>query len=169
MLETRKCIYCGKEFYNNRYYVKTCSTYCSKKMPYRKRNNEAAKKYYRDRYKHKMKTDILFRLTHNLQTRTCPYVNIKTEKGEDRITKIIGCSIQELKTYLENKFTEGMSWENYGGHSSDKWSMDHIIPICHFDLSKKENVKKCFHYTNMQPLWNNLNSAKGKYSKKPEV
>ena len=42
-----------------------------------------------------------------------------------------------------------MTWDNYGGY----WHIDHIIPCCRFDLTKEEEQLKCFHYTNLQPLF----------------
>jgi hypothetical protein len=70
--------------------------------------------------------------------------------------KLLGCSIQELKKYLELKFSEGMSWNNYG-----EWHIDHIRPCCSFDLTKSDEQEKCFNYTNLQPLWaeDNLKKA----------
>jgi len=62
--------------------------------------------------------------------------------------KLIGCSIEYLKRYLEKRFTKGMSWENYG-----KWHVDHIKRCADFDLSKKSEQLKCFNYKNLQPLW----------------
>ena len=41
-----------------------------------------------------------------------------------------------------------MTWENYGTY----WHIDHIIPCGAFDLTKKTAQKKCFHYSNLQPL-----------------
>ena len=64
-----------------------------------------------------------------------------------------------LQCYLEGKFTEGMTWENHG-----KWHIDHIKPCCSFNLEDEEEQKKCFHYTNLQPLWATDNLVKsGKY------
>jgi hypothetical protein len=49
-----------------------------------------------------------------------------------------------------------MSWNNYG-----KWHLDHIKPCASFDLSKKQEQKICFHYSNFQPLWAKDNLIKG--------
>ena len=63
---------------------------------------------------------------------------------------LLGCSLEELQKYLEQQFTEGMSWDNQGIRG---WHIDHIIPCSSFDLTDIEQQKKCFHYTNLQPLW----------------
>jgi hypothetical protein len=69
----------------------------------------------------------------------------------------MGCSISYYKDYLESKFQEGMTWKNYGVNG---WHIDHIIPCSAFDLTDPEEVKKCFHYTNTQPLWAKDNRKK---------
>ena len=46
-----------------------------------------------------------------------------------------------------------MTWKNI--------HIDHIIPCKKFDFSKKEDQKKCFHYTNLQPLFAKDNLKKG--------
>ena len=71
---------------------------------------------------------------------------------------MLGCSIDELKGYLESKFENGMSWENYG---KGGWHIDPIKPCASFDLRSELNQKKCFHYTNLQPLWWEDNLSKG--------
>lgn len=71
------------------------------------------------------------------------------EKSESTI-KLLGCTIDFLKEYLELKFTKGMTWENRG---ISGWHVDHIKPCSSFDLSDPEQQKICFHYTNLQPLW----------------
>jgi len=49
-----------------------------------------------------------------------------------------------------------MTWDNYG-----KWHVDHIIPISSFNLTLETEVEKCFHFTNLQPLWAKDNLKKG--------
>lgn len=67
-----------------------------------------------------------------------------------------GCELSFLKGYLESKFEAGMNWENHG-----EWHIDHIKPCNSFNLVDIEEQKKCFHYTNLQPLWKLDNLSKG--------
>lgn len=77
-------------------------------------------------------------------------------KRVDKTNRLVGCDADELMEHLKSKFTEGMSFDNYGD-----WHMDHIIPCCAFDLTNPEEQYKCFHYTNIQPLWAKDNEKKG--------
>ena len=77
---------------------------------------------------------------------------IKTSKSE----VLLGCSFEEFKIYIQSKFKDSMTWDNMGD-----WHIDHIIPLCSFDLSLEEEQKKAFHYTNQQPLWAEENLKKG--------
>jgi hypothetical protein len=51
---------------------------------------------------------------------------------------------------MESKFLPGMTWDNRGLRG---WHIDHIVPCSFFDLANPEQQRKCFHYTNLQPLW----------------
>ena len=76
---------------------------------------------------------------------------------------LLGCSIENFKIYLESKFEVGMSCGNYG-FGIKKWHIDHIVPCAIFDLSKPEHQKRCFHFSNLQPMWQPENVRKGKRS-----
>ncbi len=82
---------------------------------------------------------------------------LKKNKKSGRTIELLGCTIEEFKKYIESKFTEGMSWENYGLRG---WHIDHIIACDTFDLSQEEAQRFCFHYTNLQPLWGGDNLRK---------
>jgi hypothetical protein len=78
-------------------------------------------------------------------------------KGKSaRTMQLVGCSLEFLKGYLESQFQKGMTWDNYG-----KWEVDHVFPCTSFDLTKPEEQQRCFHYTNLQPLWRLENNKKG--------
>ena len=74
-----------------------------------------------------------------------------------RIRELLGATIPEVKEHLEKRFKPGMSWDNYGFYG---WHVDHIRPLISFDLTKEEEQKKAFHYTNLQPLWAKENQQK---------
>lgn len=65
----------------------------------------------------------------------------------------LGCTVYEFVKYIEKKFKPGMTWKNI--------HIDHIKPVCSFDLSTLKEQKKCFHYSNCQPLWPHENFSKG--------
>lgn len=87
---------------------------------------------------------------------------LKNNRKIDSTKNLIGCSIEYLKQHLEKQFTKGMTWSNQG-----KWHIDHIKPCCSFDLSKNKEQHKCFHYSNLQPLWAKDNISKGNKERRP--
>lgn len=104
------------------------------------------KKYHRDWANNKYKTDIQYRIKSSVQARIRQA--LKNMWKSARTVELLGCSIQQLKEYLENQFDEKMTWENHGTY----WHIDHRKPCSWFDLSKPEQQLACFHYTNLQPL-----------------
>ena len=100
--------------------------------------------------------NIILKLLKTLRSRISTALIKNNNKKLDSTIKLLGCSIEECRNHLQNNFKEEMTWQNHG-----KWHIDHIIPCSTFDLSKEEEQKKCFHYSNLQPLWANENLSKG--------
>ncbi|MFH0806001.1 MAG: hypothetical protein V1901_03950 [Patescibacteria group bacterium] len=113
-------------------------------------------KFHKKYNKNRRHIDINFKILGNLRCRI--YKALKGFDKSDYTQKLIGCSIEYLKQYLEKQFRAGMTWKNYG-----KWHIDHIKPCARFDLSKPSQQRKCFHYTNLQPLWAEDNFRKRYY------
>ncbi len=84
----------------------------------------------------------------------------KSNSKKSSTEKLLGCTMQFFRDYIQNKFIEGMSWNNYGNREN-QWSLDHIIHISKFDLTRTKEQKKAFHFTNCQPLWAIDNIKKG--------
>lgn len=106
-------------------------------------------KKYRSEYEiQKRLTDYVYKLKHNLRARLRGAIKNSCKTGS--AVKELGCSISEFKEYLESMFDENMTWDNYGRTG---WHIDHIVPLCQFDLTNYEQFKKACHYTNLQPLW----------------
>lgn len=78
------------------------------------------------------------------------HVALKRNKKVNKSLSLLGCSVKEFKVYFENLFKEVMSWDKV---LSGEIHIDHIIPCCSFDFTIEGNQYKCFHYSNLQPLW----------------
>lgn len=116
---------------------------------YQQRNLSIVRQKQRLLHKKKKAENISYSILKTLRSR----VNMAIKKKGVKCSKtreLIGCSMQFLLTYLESKFKDGMNWGNQGVHG---WHIDHIKPCAKFDLTKLEEQKKCFHYSNLQPLW----------------
>lgn len=111
---------------------------------------------YRKHYENKRyNNDIIFKLRKRLRNRLRDALNNGYKSGS--AVRDLGCSIPELKNYLESKFQEGMTWENW---SFKGWHIDHIIPLDFFNLQNRDEFLKACHYTNLQPLWSSDNIRK---------
>lgn len=113
------------------------------------------RKYFRERKRKLMAKDPAFKFKN--RTRESISKLLKGKIKSSNTEGLLGCSFAFLREYLESKFKPGMTWENYGRGG---WHVDHIIPCVAFDLSKEQDQKKCFHYTNLQPLWEFDNLSK---------
>jgi len=79
---------------------------------------------------------------------------LKTQ-GAKKITNtmdLIGCSPEFLTKRLEKQIKPGTKREDY--------HVDHIIPCALFDLTKEEEQRLCFHWTNLQLLLGPANVSK---------
>ena len=113
----------------------------------RLKNKEKINTNKRHKEKLRRNTDPSYKLITNQRTRI---TGILKKHKTDKTLDLLGCSAKFLRTYIENKFLEGMTWGNYGKYG---WHVDHIIPCSSFNLIDPAQQQICFHYTNLQPLW----------------
>jgi len=126
----------------------------SKKLKLYYLKNPEKRVEYRNNYKdrkHKQRKerrqiDPLFRMINNVRCRIYKYLNKLSITKKNNTFDIVGCSPEFLKEHLENKFSDGMSWDN-----RSEWHIDHIIPLS--SAKTEEELYKLCHYTNLQPLW----------------
>ena len=121
-----------------------------------KRRKERSQKQYEYKKK-RLKTDIAFKITERIRSR----INLclkryKTIKSQEFKTLLGTNDMQVIWDHLQKQFKKGMTRENHG-----LWHIDHIRPVSSFDLTKPKEQIKCFHYTNLQPLWAKENLSKG--------
>lgn len=141
------CKECAKEKWTNEY--RRSDDYKKKKAvwdkTYHKKHRSKLNAKQRERYSN----DLEFKLKLILRNALNKRLKLNIDKKQS-VLILTGATITELKEHLESQFTEGMSWDNHGKKG---WHIDHIRPCASFDLTNEEEQKKCFHYTNLQPLW----------------
>jgi hypothetical protein len=127
------------------------------RQKYVEENRDKVNEYHRKWGSEKRKTDIQYKLKLNVSRRIRYELNTLLKgKKTKRTYEYLGCSIDELKTYLESKFVDDMSWENYGS----LWHIDHIIPCAAWNLQDEFENACCWNYRNLQPLLSHLNQIK---------
>ena len=127
---------------------------------YRADNKEAIAEYQKVYVKQRKQTDIQYWLAAILRTRLC--TSVKNNQKSGSAVRDLGCSIEFLKQHLEQQFKDRMTWENRG----KVWHIDHIAPLCSFDLEDREQLLIACHYTNLQPLFGPDNLKKSAEDKK---
>ncbi len=153
-------------YLNNRY--KTSEDFRESKKEYQRIRRTTTeyqiynKKYQKQYQARRRASDDCYRLANVLRVRMARFIRGKTKQGS--AIKDLGCTLSELKQYLELQFTDGMTWENHGRASKKnpmKWNIDHRIPLSRFDLTDRIEYLKAVHFTNLQPLWAEDNLRKG--------
>jgi len=138
-----------------------------KKYMQSKGNVKAAERQKKKSYKIKAnllrqtrrKVDPNFRIRDNLSSQIRKLLKMEgLRKDETTTMKLLGCSIPFLKKHLESQFKPEMNWNN---HSLKGWHVDHIRPCASFNLSDPDQLKICFNYKNLQPMWSKENMSKG--------
>ncbi len=161
-----KCKECSK-IKNKNYYDKNKGSINSEENRKKRLANYAQNKSIRERRKQyyqqnkkihnaqcikrkreKRKTNPTFRMIESLRTRQRQAIHGQNKSASTQ--NLLGCTYEQARQHLENQFTDGMSWDNYGLNG---WHIDHIIPCASFDMTDPKQQRQCFHYTNLQPLW----------------
>ena len=104
--------------------------------------------YLNNRYK----TDIKFRLIKNTRNRI--YKSLKGMTKSSSTKDILGIDIDTLRKWIKYQFKSRMNWSNI--------EIDHVRPICMFDISKNEELKEAFSWKNTQPLLKKYHQQTGK-------
>jgi len=147
---------------DKKYYLKNREKRIKCQRKYRlinlRENRESARKYYfknKERLsknntrnaRERRRTNPSFRILDNLRSRMLHALKGKNKSAPTM--NLLGVkNIEIVWQRLESLFQDGMTRENHG-----MWHIDHITPCTAFDLTDSEQQKKCFHYTNLQPLW----------------
>lgn len=83
---------------------------------------------------------------------------LNTQGRSNRVEKLLGYTINDLRIHLERQFTKGMSWDKF---IKGEIHIDHIHPKASFDFSNPDEWRVCWSLPNLRPLWARDNLKKG--------
>lgn len=136
----------------------------SKMKQWRDANPQSPSDETREAYRMRYRSDDGFRMKEIFKSRMQTATRAMKVGRCAGTLELLGCSTDAAKMHIESQFSEGMAWENHGLHG---WHIDHIKPCASFDLTLDSEQRKCFHYSNLQPLWAKDNIKKSdKYDNK---
>ena len=121
------------------------------KKQYFQQNEKRINEYKKLYVKNRIKTDVNYRLICRTRNRIhqASRGKIKSSSTKD----ILGIVIKLYKKWIKFQFTPEMNWSNI--------EIDHVKPICLFDVSKDEELREAFNWKNTQPLLKQDHQQKG--------
>ena len=121
------------------------------KKQYFQQNKGRISEYKKQYVKNRIKTDVNYRLI--VYTRNRIYKFLKGMMKQSSSRDELGIDIDSYKKWIEFQFTPEMNWENI--------EIDHVKPICKFDVTKDDELREAFNWKNTQPLLKHDQQQKG--------
>lgn len=145
--------------YNKEYKADNADDISEYNHQYNLDNREAIQTRQTAQHRERKTTDPNFKLSCDL--RNGLYRLIKNGPGEPgtgtyRVFKLLGCDYDFFINWLEFQLEDGMTMENHG----EVWSTDHVMPCCKFDVTKPNQAKACFHWSNTAVEYRLANQSK---------
>ena len=139
----------------NKEYVKAnADSVKERRKNYRQKNRTKINEYEKNR----KATDPKYKLGCDIRRTIIDSFRQNFFNKSSKSYQILGCSLEEFKTYLESKFEPWMNWDNrgkYNGELNYGWDIDHIIPLATAETI--EDIIRLNHYSNLQPLCSKIN------------
>jgi hypothetical protein len=80
-----------------------------------------------------------------------------TNTPSKEIVSLLAIDKDGFIEHINKHLIQGMTKENFGS----EWGLDHIVPVDLFDLTNDDDLKLCYNYNNIMPMFNSDNRLKG--------
>lgn len=142
--------------YRRKHYRKNWEQYQKNRKKWNDSHPEFYRIYKRNYYHIRKAKDPEYLLLHHLRTRFKSALkgNINFKK---EFQVLSGCDFNFIRQWFEFQFTPEMNWDNHGLY----WHIDHVKSCKSFNFNNPKNILKCFHWSNLQPLYKIENLKKG--------
>ena len=75
----------------------------------------------------------------------------------NKIFDLLGCSHSFFKNWIVHQLYGNMTYKKYGS----LWQMDHCLAVATFNLLDENDIKNCFNWVNLKPMYVNDNILMG--------
>ena len=136
------------------YYLNNRDRKLNYQKEYQTKNKDKRNAYLTER----RNNDPLFRLITSIRNLIYNSFYYNGYVKKSKTNEILGCTFEELKSHLENRFEDWMTWENKGAYNGEfdyGWDIDHIVPLS--TAKSEEDILRLSHFTNLQPLCSKVN------------
>lgn len=148
--------------YNHKYKKENKETIKEYNAQYHMENRDAMREKTRLYHNKRAKEDFTFKLAQNLRRR---FTRLAKGYHDESALDVVGCSLEFFQLWMMYRFYGDMDFHNHG----KLWHLDHVVPVSKFDLTDKEEMRKCFHWSNFQPLTAKENISKNCYATVEEI
>ena len=123
---------------------------------YDKQNRDKINTRMNEYLRIRKESNLNFILACNLRSKTYQAFKSQNVRKTSKTFVLLGCSHSFFKNWIVNRLYGIMTLENYGS----MWQIDHCLPIASFNLLDENEMKKCFIWFNLGPLYFNGNNSK---------
>ena len=148
-----------KNKYNQKYREENLEEIKKQQNEYSKNNRDIRNKLFKNKYH----IDKNFKIADNLRAKLKHIKrNLILGKMSLKVYELCSCNNNFLKKWFEYlyylKTNEELIWDNL----SSNYEIDHVIPVCNFDLTVIQEQKAAFIWSNLQVITREENRNKGK-------
>ena len=104
-----------------------------------------------------MKTDLSFKLATYMRNRLYKAYKAQNDMKTIKTFDLLGYSHLFFQSWIIHQLYGNMTFENYGSVCQ----IDHCLAIASFNLLVENDMKKCFNWVNVRPMYVKDNIIKG--------
>ena len=142
--------------YQKKYYLDNRDQLIEYKKHYFQQNKNKIIETYRHYVKSRKDSDLYYNIVCNLRSRTNKAFKSQIVRKTNKTFDLLGCSHSFFKRWIIHQLYGNMTLENYG----KVWCLDHCLPIATFNMLDENDIKKCFNWVNLTPMYPNENNSK---------
>ena len=120
------------------------------------KNRDKIKRYRCEYFKIRREKGLNFEIAWNLRSRTNTAFKCQNVRKTNKTIDLLGCSHSFFRSWIIHQLYGTMTIENYG----PVWQRDHCLPMGSFNLWNENDMKKCFNWVILRPMFSTEKNSK---------